>query len=109
MMMLIPEAWEKDPEMPADRKAFYEYHGALIEPWDGPASVAFTDGTLIGATLDRNGLRPARYVVPDADFRGQGDEIVAGFRYPPQPHSGGSPVSVNERNGSRGSSRVLQV
>jgi glutamate synthase (NADPH/NADH) large chain len=65
MMMLIPEAWEKDPEIPADRKAFYEYHGALIEPWDGPASVAFTDGTLIGATLDRNGLRPSRYCLTD--------------------------------------------
>jgi glutamate synthase (NADPH) large chain len=61
MMMMIPEAWEKDPEMPKDRKAFYEYHGAMIEPWDGPASVAFSDGTLIGATLDRNGLRPSRY------------------------------------------------
>ena len=61
MMMLIPEAWEKDPEMSAEKKAFYEYHGALIEPWDGPASVAFTDGHLIGATLDRNGLRPSRF------------------------------------------------
>jgi glutamate synthase (NADPH/NADH) large chain len=65
MMMLIPEAWEKDPEIPDDRKAFYEYHGAIIEPWDGPASVAFTDGTLIGATLDRNGLRPSRYCLTD--------------------------------------------
>ena len=65
MMMLIPEAWEKDPEIPDDRKAFYEYHGALIEPWDGPASVAFSDGTLIGATLDRNGLRPSRYCLTD--------------------------------------------
>ena len=65
MMMLIPEAWEKDPEMPADRKAFYEYHGGVIEPWDGPASIAFTDGTLIGATLDRNGLRPSRYCLTD--------------------------------------------
>ena len=62
MMMLIPEAWEKDPEIAAERKAFYEYHGGLIEPWDGPASIAFTDGTLIGATLDRNGLRPSRYM-----------------------------------------------
>jgi glutamate synthase (NADPH/NADH) large chain len=61
MMMLIPEAWEKDPEMTPEKKAFYEFHGALIEPWDGPASVAFTDGHLIGATLDRNGLRPSRY------------------------------------------------
>jgi glutamate synthase (NADPH/NADH) large chain len=65
MMMLIPEAWEKDPEIPENRRAFYEYHGALIEPWDGPASVAFTDGTLIGATLDRNGLRPSRYCLTD--------------------------------------------
>ncbi len=63
MMMLIPEAWEKDPEMSAEKKAFYEYHGALIEPWDGPASVAFTDGHLIGATLDRNGLRPSRFML----------------------------------------------
>src|SRR5512145_748371 len=65
MMMLIPEAWEKDPAIDVDRKAFYEYHGAIIEPWDGPASVAFTDGTLIGATLDRNGLRPSRYCLTD--------------------------------------------
>ena len=65
MMMLIPEAWEKDPEIAAERKAFYEYHGSIIEPWDGPASIAFTDGTLIGATLDRNGLRPSRYCLTD--------------------------------------------
>ena len=65
MMMLIPEAWEKDPEIAAERKAFYEYHGGIIEPWDGPASIAFTDGTLIGATLDRNGLRPSRYCLTD--------------------------------------------
>ena len=62
LMMLIPEAWEKDPEIPAERRAFYEYNGGVIEPWDGPASIAFTDGTLIGATLDRNGLRPSRYL-----------------------------------------------
>ena len=68
MMMLIPEAWEKDPEMPADRKAFYEFHGGIIEPWDGPASIAFTDGTLIGATLDRNGLRPSRYCLTDENL-----------------------------------------
>ena len=65
MMMLIPEAWEKDPDIAAERRAFYEYHGAIIEPWDGPASIAFTDGTLIGATLDRNGLRPSRYCLTD--------------------------------------------
>ncbi len=68
MMMLIPEAWEKDPEMSAEKKAFYEYHGTLMEPWDGPASVAFTDGQIIGATLDRNGLRPSRYQLTDDDI-----------------------------------------
>jgi glutamate synthase (NADPH/NADH) large chain len=65
MMMLIPEAWSGNPLMDADRRAFYEYHAALMEPWDGPAAMAFTDGRQIGATLDRNGLRPARYVVTD--------------------------------------------
>ncbi|MDO8838106.1 MAG: glutamate synthase large subunit [Parvibaculum sp.] len=65
MMMLIPEAWAGNPLMDADRRAFYEYHAALMEPWDGPAAVAFTDGRQIGATLDRNGLRPARYYVTD--------------------------------------------
>ncbi|MCC7154397.1 MAG: glutamate synthase large subunit [Bryobacterales bacterium] len=63
MAMLIPEAWDADPTMPAGKRAFYEYHASLMEPWDGPAAVAFTDGRQIGATLDRNGLRPARYVV----------------------------------------------
>ncbi|MEN0041353.1 MAG: glutamate synthase large subunit, partial [Pseudomonadota bacterium] len=67
MMMLIPEAWAGNPLMDADRKAFYEYHASLMEPWDGPAAVAFTDGRQIGATLDRNGLRPARYFVLDDD------------------------------------------
>jgi glutamate synthase (NADPH) large chain len=66
MMMLIPEAWS-DPLMDAERRAFYEYHAALMEPWDGPAAIAFTDGRQIGATLDRNGLRPARYIVTDDD------------------------------------------
>src|SRR4051812_34699485 len=66
MMMLIPEAWA-DPLMDPDRRAFYEYHAALMEPWDGPAAIAFSDGRQIGATLDRNGLRPARYVVTDDD------------------------------------------
>ena len=63
MSMLIPEAWDNDPEMPPDVKAFYEYHASLMEPWDGPAAVAFTDGRVIGAKLDRNGLRPGRYQV----------------------------------------------
>src|SRR4051794_35343561 len=65
MMMLIPEAWAGNPFMDESRRAFYEYHAALMEPWDGPAAVCFTDGRQIGATLDRNGLRPARYFVTD--------------------------------------------
>ena len=68
MMMMIPEAWAGNPLMDEDRRAFYEYHAALMEPWDGPAAMAFTDGRQIGATLDRNGLRPARYVVTDDDL-----------------------------------------
>ncbi|WP_461205945.1 glutamate synthase large subunit [Clostridium sp. DL1XJH146] len=66
MMMLIPEAWENDEKMSPHKKAFYEYHGSFIEPWDGPAAVFFTDGDRIGATLDRNGLRPAKYVITDS-------------------------------------------
>ncbi len=65
MSMLIPEAWDHDPTMPEDVKAFYEYHASLMEPWDGPAAVAFTDGRVIGAKLDRNGLRPGRYLVTE--------------------------------------------
>ncbi len=68
MMMLIPEAWFGNPLMDEKRRAFYEYHAALMEPWDGPAAVAFTDGRQIGATLDRNGLRPARYLITDDDM-----------------------------------------
>jgi glutamate synthase (NADPH/NADH) large chain len=68
MMMLIPEAWAGNPLMDPKRRAFYEYHAALMEPWDGPAAVAFTDGRQIGATLDRNGLRPARFLVTDDDL-----------------------------------------
>jgi len=68
MMMLVPEAWAGNPLMDPARKAFYEYHAALMEPWDGPAAVAFTDGRQIGATLDRNGLRPARFCVTDDDL-----------------------------------------
>ncbi|HEX9904038.1 MAG TPA: glutamate synthase large subunit [Propylenella sp.] len=64
-MMLIPEAWAGNPLMDEERRAFYQYHAALMEPWDGPAAIAFTDGRQIGATLDRNGLRPARYIVTD--------------------------------------------
>ncbi len=68
MSMLIPEAWAADPTMPEHKKAYYEYHASIMEPWDGPAAVAFTDGTMIGATLDRNGLRPARYLVTHDGF-----------------------------------------
>ncbi|MGH4051218.1 MAG: glutamate synthase large subunit [Clostridium sp.] len=68
MMMLIPEVWTSNNYMEDYKKAFYEYHGSLIEPWDGPAVVAFTDGIRIGATLDRNGLRPARYVITKDGF-----------------------------------------
>ncbi len=68
VMMMIPEAWESHTLMSEQRRAFYEYHAAMMEPWDGPAAVAFTDGRQIGATLDRNGLRPARYLVTDDDL-----------------------------------------
>ncbi len=74
-MMMIPEAWNDNPLMDPDRRAFYEYHAALMEPWDGPAAIAFTDGRQIGATLDRNGLRPARYVVTDDDRVIMGSEV----------------------------------
>ncbi len=67
-MMMIPEAWEQHATMDARRRAFYEYHAAMLEPWDGPAAMVFTDGKQIGATLDRNGLRPARYIVTDDDL-----------------------------------------
>ncbi len=67
ILMMIPEAWENHESMDAPRKAFYRYHSTLMEPWDGPASIAFTDGTVIGAMLDRNGLRPSRYWVTDDD------------------------------------------
>jgi len=68
MAMLIPEAWAGNPDMDEDKRAFYEYHASLMEPWDGPAAIAFTDGKLIGATLDRNGLRPGRYIVTKDDL-----------------------------------------
>ena len=68
MAMLIPEAWSGNPDMDEDKRAFYEYHASLMEPWDGPAAIAFTDGKVIGATLDRNGLRPGRYIVTKDDL-----------------------------------------
>ena len=67
VLMMIPEAWQQHQTMSPEKRAFYEYHSALMEPWDGPASIAFTDGTYIGAVLDRNGLRPSRYYITDDD------------------------------------------
>ncbi len=75
MMMMIPEAWESHTLMDDNRRAFYEYHAAMMEPWDGPASIAFTDGRHIGGTLDRNGLRPARYIVTDDDLVVMASEV----------------------------------
>jgi glutamate synthase domain-containing protein 2/glutamate synthase domain-containing protein 1/glutamate synthase domain-containing protein 3 len=68
MAMLIPEAWSGNPDMDEEKRAFYEYHASLMEPWDGPAAIAFSDGRVIGATLDRNGLRPGRYIVTKDDL-----------------------------------------
>ena len=75
MMMLVPEAWEKDPNMPDEKKAFYEYNSCIMEPWDGPASVPFTDGNFIGALLDRNGLRPSRFTVTKQGYVIMSSEI----------------------------------
>jgi glutamate synthase domain-containing protein 2/glutamate synthase domain-containing protein 1/glutamate synthase domain-containing protein 3 len=75
MMMLIPEVWDRDPLMSDEKKAFYEYHGSMQEPWDGPASIPFTDGTRVGAVLDRNGLRPSRYVVTKDNFVVMASEV----------------------------------
>ena len=74
MMMMIPEPWENHSSMDPRRRAFYEYHAAMLEPWDGPASIVFTDGRQIGATLDRNGLRPSRYCITDDDMVIMGSE-----------------------------------
>ncbi len=74
-MMLVPEPWEQMPHMDAERRAFYEYHACLTEPWDGPAALAFSDGVIVGATLDRNGLRPARYAVTDDGLCLMGSEV----------------------------------
>src|SRR5438067_8159523 len=75
MMLMIPEAWAGNPLMDEDRRAFYEHNAALMEPWDGPAAMAFTNGRQIGATLDRNGLRPARYIVTDDDYIVMASEV----------------------------------
>jgi glutamate synthase (NADPH) large chain len=75
MLMMIPEPWENHEHMSPEVRAFYQYHASLMEPWDGPASIAFTDGTLIGAVLDRNGLRPSRYWVTDDDLVVMASEV----------------------------------
>ena len=75
ILMMIPEPWSNHESMSPDRKAFYEYHAALMEPWDGPASIAFTDGTVVGAVLDRNGLRPSRYYVTTDDMVVMASEV----------------------------------
>jgi glutamate synthase (NADPH) large chain len=75
VLMMIPEAWENNDEMDPARRAFYRFHSTVMEPWDGPASVAFTDGTVIGAVLDRNGLRPSRYWVTDDDLVVMASEV----------------------------------
>ncbi len=77
MMMLVPEAWQEHPDMDPVKRAFYEYHANLMEPWDGPASISFTDGKFVGATLDRNGLRPSRFLVTDDDILVMGSETGA--------------------------------
>jgi glutamate synthase domain-containing protein 2/glutamate synthase domain-containing protein 1/glutamate synthase domain-containing protein 3 len=75
VLMMIPEAWENQADMDPDLKAYYEYHSFLMEPWDGPASIAFTDGRVIGAVLDRNGLRPSRYIVTKDDLVVMASEV----------------------------------
>ena len=74
LMMMIPEAWQNDDSLPSYKKSFYEYHDAIMEPWDGPASICFTDGTIVGAALDRNGLRPSRYLITEDDIIVLGSE-----------------------------------
>ena len=75
MMIMVPEAWEKHQTMSDNKKAFYEYNSCIMEPWDGPASIPFTDGNYIGALLDRNGLRPSRYTVTKDGFVIMSSEI----------------------------------
>ena len=83
ILMMIPEPWSNHESMSPERKAFYEYHSSLMEPWDGPASIAFTDGTMIGAVLDRNGLRPSRYYVTKDDLVIMASEVGV-LDVPPQ-------------------------
>lgn len=85
-MMCIPEAWQNDPNMEGYKKDFYRFHSAIMEPWDGPALVSFTDGRRIGATLDRNGLRPGRYYITKGGRVILGSEVgVVSFHAPSWP------------------------
>ena len=93
--MMIPEAWENHESMDAGRKAFYRYHASLMEPWDGPASIAFTDGTVIGAVLDRNGLRPSRYWVTDDDLVVMASEVGV-LDLAPGAHRGQGPARTRQ-------------
>src|SRR5690606_41016482 len=77
IMMLVPEAWQDNATMDKNRKAFYKFHASLVEPWDGPAALLFTNGKTLGATLDRNGLRPLRYIITADDRLILASEAVA--------------------------------
>ena len=92
VLMMIPEPWQNNESMSPERRAFYEYHSSLMEPWDGPASIAFTDGKVIGAVLDRNGLRPSRYYVTADDLVILASEVGV-LDIPPERvlHEGASP------------------
>ncbi len=105
VLMMIPEAWEQHRHMDPARRAFYQFHAAVMEPWDGPASIAFTDGTVIGAVLDRNGLRPSRYWVTDDGLVVMASEVGVLDIDPahvvrPGPAAAGPHVSRRHRQGS---------
>ena len=95
MMMMIPEPWAGHRQMSEEKKAFYEYHACLMEPWDGPASIAFTDGVRIGAVLDRNGLRPSRYYVTKDDLVIMASEVGV-LPVARQPHRHEGPAAAGE-------------
>ena len=102
--MMIPEAWQQHQDMPDAKRAFYEYHSCLMEPWDGPASIAFTDGKYIGAVLDRNGLRPSRYYVTDDDRCIMASEVGVGTGWTRRgwwPRDGCSPARSSSSTSTR--------
>ena len=87
VMMTIPEPWQHIPTMSREKRAFYQYYATMMEPWDGPASIIFSDGDIMGAVLDRNGLRPSRYYVTDDGCLILSSEVGATGRYPGQKRS----------------------